>query len=169
MYKAILVPTDGSNCSNTAIDHALDLAGLFGARLVFLNVIPTLLHSVRPGRDYVDKVIEDIKEASQRLLEESCLKAKAKGVSCSSTSVEFSRPMDAIVDLAKAVDLIVMGSHGRGGIDRVLLGSVTEGVLRRVNKPVLVVRCTGDDQKSFVPVIFKRFKQHPESLKRPNK
>ncbi len=141
MYKTILVPTDGSECSNNAITHALEVAKVLNATVVFLYVIPTLLPSVRPGRDYVEQVIHDIKQAGNEILKAACQKAEAKAVSCSSSMVEFARPVDAITSVAGDYDLIVMGSHGRGNLERILIGSVTDGVIKRSQKPVMVVPC----------------------------
>ena len=125
-FKSILVPTDLSTASAGVLAPAVELARLFGARLVFLNV----LDSSGKGGD------EGLAQA--RLKE---FASKARGVEAA-TIVDKGEPVKAILDNARfhGCDLIAMTTHGRSGVSRLVVGSVTEQVLREATLPLLVVR-----------------------------
>jgi len=138
----ILVPTDGSDCAEAAAAHAVDLAVATGAALhivhvVDLGVLPT---------DESGAVLDELQQAGQRALESVIDRAEAADVSTIQASVLSGTPYRAIVDYAESegIDLVVMGTHGRTGFDRYLLGSVTERVVRLSTQPVL----TFDDSQS---------------------
>ncbi|PZA06384.1 MULTISPECIES: universal stress protein [unclassified Meiothermus] len=142
MYGKILMPTDGSSCSTKAIEQGLELAKTLGAQVTFVYVVedPTRTLWISPEAvPYGLELIEDLKKAGNEALEAALQMAARAGVSAQSKLRE-GKPIDAILSEAKSHDLIVMGTHGRSGIDRLLLGSVTEGVLHRSEKPVLVIR-----------------------------
>ena len=111
MYEHILVPTDGSTVAATAVDHAIDLAEKTELR-------------------------EDAEEATGYVRR----RAEAAGLDAVERHAG-GRPHDVIADYARSndIDLIVMGSHGRSGVRRALLGSVTERTLRSTHVPVFVV------------------------------
>jgi len=142
--KRILMPTDGSPCSEQAIEKGLECAQKLGAEVDFLYVIENPMEAlwVTPEAvPYAFELVEDLKKAAKEALERAKGLAEKAGVACQTLLVEGHHPVQEIAERAPSYDMIVMGTHGRSGIDRLLLGSVTEGVLRRVETPVLVVRC----------------------------
>jgi len=143
MYKKILMPTDGSNCSQAAIREGLEVAKHMGARVTFLYVVENISSSLWISPESVPyglELIEDLKRVGSEALSKASELAQAAGVEAEGKLVE-ARPVEAILAEAKNHDLVVMGTHGRSGLDRFLLGSVTEAVLHRSEKPVLVLRC----------------------------
>ncbi|SFG16172.1 Nucleotide-binding universal stress protein, UspA family [Halopelagius inordinatus] len=139
MYERILVPTDGSRATERAVRNALDIAGKYDATVHALYVVDTSVYSsIEAGADVV---IESLHEEGQTAVDEVADRARAAGVEAE-TEVVSGSAHQAILDYAdeEAIDLIVMGTHGRTGIDRYLLGSVTEKVVRSSDVPVLTVR-----------------------------
>jgi nucleotide-binding universal stress UspA family protein len=141
MYKRLLMPTDGSACSLAAIREGLEVAKILGAEVTFLYVLenPTSLWMAPESGAYLQELIQDLRKVGQSALEEAEKLAKEAGVA-SSGKLREGNVTATILDEAKHYDLLVMGTHGRTGLDKLLLGSVTEGVLHRTDKPVLVVR-----------------------------
>lgn len=141
MYKRLLMPTDGSACSLVAIREGLEVAKTLGAEVTFLYVLenPTGLWMAPESGAYIQELAQDLRKVGQTALDEAQKLAQEAGVA-SSGKLREGHVIATIVDEAKNYDLLVMGTHGRTGLDKLLLGSVTEGVLHRTNKPVLVVR-----------------------------
>jgi nucleotide-binding universal stress UspA family protein len=147
MYKHILVPTDGSPLSRRTIRDAAKLARKLGARITGFYVAPTFHIEV-----YTDYVPPDMisprehaaqaKKTATRHLDAVRKAAAAERVSCAGFYVMSDFPADAIVKAARKYrcDLIYMGSHGRSGISKLLLGSQTNKVLTQSRIPVLVHR-----------------------------
>uniref|UniRef100_A0A7C2GF37 Universal stress protein n=1 Tax=Thermus islandicus TaxID=540988 RepID=A0A7C2GF37_9DEIN len=143
MYRSILMPTDGSPCSLEAIGHGLDLAKALSARVHFLYVLENPAQAIWIAPESVPyglELLEDLRRAGEEAIKKALALAQEKGVEATG-EVREGVPIPTIVEAAKGFDLLVMGTHGRTGLDRLLLGSVTEGVLHRVSVPVLVVRC----------------------------
>ena len=144
MYKKILVPTDGSEVSIKAIQTAIGMAKLNGADLFALSVKDPFPYSAISEMQPVPP--QEFFDAQERIavsrVKEVLDAAKAAGVTCTGHTVEALHPWEAILDHAKAqgCDLIVMASHGRRGINAILLGSETQKVLTHSALPVLVVR-----------------------------
>ena len=147
MYERILVATDGSALSEKAVQSALSLAKLSGATLVALRVIPRYPRSYLEGGATVD--ISEIKRieaqwTAQAQEQLSAIKAEGKnmGVTVKTTIAKSDLVAESIIATAdkQEVDLIVMASHGRKGIKRLLLGSETQHVLTHSGKPSLVLR-----------------------------
>ena len=147
MYKRILVATDGSTLSKKAVRNAIDLAGATGAELVALYVVPrypvayfeggisiSSQDIARTEKQWADQG-QAVVDAVRQLAEREGIKARA--VTTSSDLVA-----ESIIKAAKKhkCDLVVMASHGRKGIKRILLGSETQHVLTRSSVPVLVLR-----------------------------
>lgn len=154
-YHQILVPVDGSPTSEKALDEAIRLAELSGARLRLVHVVDELsyVNGFESAMNYVNEVIPVMREAGEKLLAHDRKKAEDKGVSADCVLVMDGpgRIFDHVNEqarLAKA-DLIVVGSHGRRGIGRVLLGSDAEQIVRHAPVPVLVVRA---DDAAAAPV-----------------
>lgn len=139
MYDDILLPTIGSPGGERAVAEAIELAELTGARLHVLYVVDE-----DPRRGLSDGRWETIREAlrteGRDVVKDVASEAAAASIE-TVTHVGEGRADDAIVDYAAdhAIDAIVMGTHARTGVDRFLLGSVTENVIRLIDRPVLVV------------------------------
>ena len=147
MYKKILVPTDGSDCAGRGLEHAIKLAQACGASLRLLTVIDlTTVAADWAGGEAWQKLLDAQRAYSTSVVEDAQKRARHAGVACESETIELpaGRVADAIVSTAsdRGCDLIVMGSHGRRGVTRVLLGSDTELALRSSRVPVLVVPCS---------------------------
>jgi nucleotide-binding universal stress UspA family protein len=144
MYKRILFPTDGSEISVKALNHALSLARLCSAELFVLSVKEPFPFSAisemqpTPPQEFYDQQ-ERVATARVKAAVDT---ATAAGVKCAGHTLESSYAWEAILDHAKtqACDLIVMASHGRRGMSALLLGSETQKVLTHGTVPVLVVR-----------------------------
>ena len=143
MYSEVLVPTDGSPASDAAIDHAIDLADRYDARLHALYVVDGGSYStLEAGTEVVIDALESEGESATRRVADAAADA---GVECVTTVTSGTayRSIHAYVD-EHDIDVIVMGTHGRKGLDRYLLGSVTERVVRTSDAPVLTVRQPDD-------------------------
>jgi len=138
MYERILLPTDGSEGSAAAADHAIDLATRYGASLHVVYVVDTELV---PDSGTFNLYVA-LEGAGETAVEDIAVRARDAGVESVESSIEQGRPHRAILEYADehAVDLVVMGTHGRTGIERYLLGSVAEKVVRTCPVPVLTVR-----------------------------
>ena len=139
MYDRILVPTDGSDQSERAFEQALDLALTYDAELHLLNVVD--VSSLAGEFDSV-AVVDSLEESGRKMTHRLRDRAEEAGVETVETLVREGVPYSTILDYAddNDVDLVVMGTHGRTGLDRYLLGSVTERVVRKSDVPVLTVR-----------------------------
>lgn len=147
MYQKILVATDGSALSKKAVNSAIALAALTGAELVALKVVPRYPQSYFEGglalqAAEVGRVEKQWAEAGQAIVDAVQKSAAAKGVKAKALTVKSDLVSDAIIAATKKhkCDLIVMASHGRRGIKRLLLGSETQQVLTYSHVPVLVLR-----------------------------
>jgi nucleotide-binding universal stress UspA family protein len=142
MYDRILLPTDGSGPSDTARDHAIGLAETYGSTVHSIYIIDD--DALRAARIDSDVVVAGFEEEGARLVGDVADVAAAADVPCE-TAVLHGRPAEVITDYAAEhdMDLVVMGTHGRHGVQRMLLGSVTERVVRTSTVPVLTVQ--GDD------------------------
>ena len=138
MYDRILLPTDGSDAGNRAVDQALGLAAETGATVHLLFVLEDIPYAPEMMHDTVEAQLREIGEAA---LEEIRGRADEAGVEVVEALREGA-PHTAILEYAaeEGADVIVMGTHGRSGLDRYLLGSVTERVVRTADVPVLTVR-----------------------------
>ncbi|RMX08807.1 universal stress protein [Corticibacter populi] len=147
MYKHILVSTDGSELSEKAANHALELAKLTGADLVAITVTPsypvTYLEGSMPiNSDQAKEIEAKWRAESQKYVASIEEAGRQQGVAVQAIIVNNDNISEAILKTAaeKNVDLIIMASHGRKGIARLLLGSETQHVLTNAKVPVLVLR-----------------------------
>lgn len=147
MYKRILVATDGSDLSNTAVGSAIELAAAIGAELVALYVVPRYPVSYFEGGITIS--VEDIartekqwSDKGQAVVDAVQEQAKAQGVTSKAVVAQSDLVAESIMSAATkhGCDLVVMASHGRKGIKRILLGSETQHVLTHSTVPVLVLR-----------------------------
>jgi nucleotide-binding universal stress UspA family protein len=146
LFQKIVVPVDGSEPSDAAVHLAIRLARDQEATLLFVHVcevakIAAMVSAPVVGVD-ASYAIDAEREAGEDALRRAAAAAVAGAVH-SETILEDGGNVDSIVAIARrqAADLIVIGTHGRGGIARAMLGSVAEGVLRHSDIPVLVTRC----------------------------
>jgi nucleotide-binding universal stress UspA family protein len=139
--RTVLLPTDGSPSGEAALQHGLKLARALGADVTLLYVVEGMYRYLGP-ETALYPVAEALEAELQQIGQEALQKAKemadAVGV-VAQTRLAVGRAVEGILAEAKAHDLVVMSTHGRSGLDRLLLGSVAEGVLRRSEKPVLVI------------------------------
>jgi len=147
MFKRILVATDGSPLSKKAVASAIELATQNGAELVALTVVPRYPKNYFDGAavftpEDIARIEKQWAEAAQETLGAVAERAKASGVKVKTVTVSSDLVAEAIVNAAKKhkSDMIVMASHGRKGIKRLLLGSETQHVLTHSELPVLVLR-----------------------------
>ena len=147
MYQKILVATDGSTLSKKAVNHAIALAALANAELVVIKVVARYPQSYFEGglalqAAEVSRIEKQWTEAAQGVVDAVKKSAETKGVKTRAITVKSDLVCDAIIAAAKKqkCDLIVMASHGRRGVKRLLLGSETQQVLTHSQVPVLVLR-----------------------------
>ena len=136
----ILVPLDGSALAESAIAKAMDLAR-GGSTLMLLRAAEA--HTL-PGVDPTEAQVEVVREAEEYLANVAA-RLKEQGIDSVETSVWYGPAASAIVDAARLrkADLIVMSTHGRSGLGRLILGSVAESVLRGTTTPILLLRVPG--------------------------
>ena len=147
MFTRIMLATDGSKLSQKAVKSAIDMASKFNAELVAVKVIPRYVQTYFEGSFTVADI--DVKSieaqwaaGAQVVLDKIATSATAKGVSVKTSVIKSDDISEGLIKAANKmkVDLIVMASHGRKGIKRVLLGSETQNVLTHSEVPVLVLR-----------------------------
>lgn len=145
MFKIILIPTDGSPLSETAIQKGVQLAKITHARVIGLHVTPQY-HLLTYRTDMLENTKEEF-AADSRLQAMKYLDmvkkiANEMNVTCDNHQVVSDHPYEAIIQTAKekGCDAIVMASHGRNGAAGVILGSQTQKVLTHCQIPVLVIR-----------------------------
>jgi nucleotide-binding universal stress UspA family protein len=145
MYHRILIPIDGSACSDAALAHGLRLAKEQGAEVKIMHALDTqALYLLYEGL-YVEDIAERWRREGKAFVDRAAAQARESGVSAATALLEETgRIADVIVAEAKrwSADLIVMGTHGRHGFDHLLLGSAAEGVVRTTPVPVLLIRKT---------------------------
>jgi len=142
MFDKLLFPTDGSDGAAAVFDHVLDVAEAHDATVHVVNVADTTRESVSQVRG---QVIDALEQAGARTVQEVASRASDRGVP-TVTDVLQGEPYRTIVDYATTydVDLVIMPTHGRRGLERFLLGSTTERVVRRSDVPVLTIRPDDD-------------------------
>ena len=145
VYKRILVPVDGSSTSKAGLNEALRLARDQKAKLKLIHIVDELMifSSSEAGLN-IEPIIESMKRAGKRVLDRAAKAAAARGVRAETELWENAtgRVAEVLIGRAKRfrADLIVMGTHGRRGVNRMLLGSDAELVVRNSPVPVLLVR-----------------------------
>lgn len=153
MYRKVLVPLDGSEPSNHALEHAINIAEKFGSKVLLLAVVPKVVIPVFPDEGFGAAPVTAAKDMARyqekmREIYENVLKEAESKVSTDHPDVEREtllkegRPSSTIVEMAEEsdVDLIVMGSRGVGGITGWILGSTSRRVVDSCTKPILIVK-----------------------------
>jgi len=141
VFKKLVVPVDGSEPSNEATSLAVQFAKDQHAAIVFCHAIDEvsmIRAAAAAGVDWQPGV-DDLRREGQRVLDAALARATQAGVAAKVVMTDRS-PVDGVLESVKDhnADLIVMGTHGRKGFSRAVLGSTTEGVLRHAHVPVLV-------------------------------
>ncbi|MFC5134850.1 MULTISPECIES: universal stress protein [Haloferacaceae] len=141
LYDRVLVPTDGSPKGKRAVEHALALAAVHDAAVHALYVVDTASYAGTGMEATWTGIDEMLREDADEAVAQVAALAEGTDVAVETSVVEGSPGREIVRHATDAgCDLIVMGTHGRGGIDRLLLGSVAERVVRRSPVPVLTVR-----------------------------
>jgi nucleotide-binding universal stress UspA family protein len=145
MYRRILVPLDGSRTSQLGLAEAVRLAKTQGSSLRLVHVVDELVLMTAPDMSYdFADLIETLKEDGKKILEKGAAHARKHGLKVQTSLIESfgGRAAQCIIDEAKKfhASLIVLGTHGRRGMKRVVMGSDAEEVVRNSPAPVLLVR-----------------------------
>jgi nucleotide-binding universal stress UspA family protein len=147
MYKTILVPLDGSKLAETALPHAESLATQYGATLILLTVVSAPPIAGREPSDIglFQQNMDDLRKEAERYLKGLKGEFREKRI-----EVEIRVGLDPVVAEIvhtaeeRAVDLVIIASHGRSGLGRFFFGSVAAGVLNRIERPLMVIRSSED-------------------------
>ena len=146
MYQRILVPIDGSATSNCALVEAIKLARQHAAQVELVNVYEDILYWVDENYINYAELQETIRLNAEKLLTKAQAEVIQAGIPVEAKLLEAknNRIENVIIEEAKRwqAELIVIGTHGRSGFSRLMLGSVAEGVVRSASIPVLLIRCT---------------------------
>ena len=150
MYKKILCPVDGSETSNRGIQEAIKLASDQHAELMFIHVVDAYFPIIDGVGNFIPVDIKEVlNENAQAVIADAKKIATNAGIDAESKVLDSvgSRPSATIVDYAKAwpADIIVMGTHGLRGINRVVMGSDAENVIRTSSVPVLLVNMVNNN------------------------
>lgn len=141
MYKTILVPLDGSPRAEAIVPHIESLAKAYGSRVVLMHVIEPSPHLVEAmNREDADAIHQEMEKFKKYLAERQA--AFSEQNINSDTILTHGPVVDEIIKVAgqENADLIAMVSHGRTGLPRVFYGSITAGVLHRIDRPLLLIR-----------------------------
>ena len=147
MFKRILVPVDGSETSNKALVAALQLAREGDARVRVIHVLDEMAYLT--GYEFTTEALDQARRSAQKTVDDALAIAQSAGVAVDSRLLETPgrRLGDVVAEEARAfeADLVAVGTHGRRGVSRVLLGSGAEQVIRVAPVPVLAVRAPAAD------------------------
>ncbi|HNX48411.1 MAG TPA: universal stress protein [Methanomassiliicoccales archaeon] len=144
LFKKILIPTDGSEYTKAAVTKGLEMAKATGAEVTALYVVDQTSFINFPMDSTIVSVYTLLEKEGEEAMDYVKKEAEALGVKLT-TRIEEGSPSRKIVDLSAEHDLVVMGTLGRTGFSKLLLGSVAERVVRFAKCPVLVVRATGEE------------------------
>ena len=139
--KKILIPTDGSDYSLRAAEYGISVAKILGAQVMVVYVIDTVVLDQIAKVNERENVERELKQDGEKYIHYVLGLAEKQGVKAASLLAK-GRPFEQVVHLAKGLgmDLIVMGTYGRRGAERILIGSVAERVIEYASCPVLVVK-----------------------------
>lgn len=149
MFKSLLIATDGSELGDKAVAAGAELAKVHGSKVLVLTSTDPVATGIGAGGfgsidagPIIAQLEDDYAAGAKKLLDAAKEKLAAAGISAETVHVPRHRPADAILEAvtARGIDTIVMGSHGRRGLGRLLLGSQASEVLARSSVPVLIVK-----------------------------
>ena len=140
-YEKILIATDGSEYTKNAVDYGIDIAKSTGAKLFAIYIVDTAAFASIPMDAAWESMYELLKQEGDLAIKYVAERAEAEGLKVEGNLIE-GHPADEIIRYSEqnSISLIVMGTLGKSGLDRFLLGSVAEKVVRNSKIPVLVVR-----------------------------
>jgi nucleotide-binding universal stress UspA family protein len=148
MYKAILVPLDGSKRAERILKHVEALAHCFNAKVIFLRVVtaPNLVGYDESAILLYHHNLEQLAKQAESYLKSLKGEFREKGIEAK-TCVVGGPVVEQIIDCAlrENADLVAMASHGRAGLSRTFYGSIAAGVLQRIDRPLLLIRSRGDE------------------------
>jgi nucleotide-binding universal stress UspA family protein len=146
MFKDILLPTDGSKGVEEAINCAVALAKKFDAKIHVLYVVEPPRFQEYGAGIALASIVKTLQEAGEQIVSDTVELIRKSGVLAIEEAIEEGHPAEEILQYTRehGIDLIVMGTHGRRGLNRVLLGSVAEEVVRSADVPVMTVRMSED-------------------------
>jgi nucleotide-binding universal stress UspA family protein len=144
MYDDILFPTDGSAGADAALDHAIEQALNHDATLHVLYVVEENIPVAEVSQP---DVLDELEAEGKRIVEAARHRATEAGLESVQGTVGGGSPYRVILEYVDdhGIGLVVMGTHGRSGLDRLLLGSVAERIVRTADCPVMTVRAAKDD------------------------
>ena len=144
MYKRILVAVDGSETADAALQEAIKLAKDHDSQIRLVHIVDLTMAYSTEEAPHIFEYRKAMEEEGRKLLAESTTLARSAGVQCESKcEVMFAKHVYDVIEEAATqwhADLVVIGTHGRRGIRRLLLGSVAEGLTRISSKPILLIR-----------------------------
>lgn len=144
MYQRFLVPIDGSATSEHALDEAIKFAQQQKAHIEVLYVVEDILFSENDDYNYYAELRHLLRSNGEKILARAQNKISQAGIEHETKLMvsQGERIVDVIIKEAKNIsaDLIIIGTHGRTGFSRILLGSVAEGVVRTAHIPILLIR-----------------------------
>lgn len=143
MYKRVLVPLDGSELGESIVPLILEIAGPLDMAVVLVRVLEPVPPVVADGIPVVVDDLERRRRDAEEYLAPIAIALRARGIEATS-GIRVGRPDEQILAAARAAgaDLVAMSTHGRGGLGRLLFGSVAEQVLRHAEVPVFLMRQT---------------------------
>ena len=135
--ERILVAVDGSDFSNVAVDQAISLGGICNSQIYLISVVDLYPEQMEVAPALVEKMSEEVRDN----LEDARKKVEEANIPCETIVHMGGKPHEFIIQEAKekSVDLIAMGTHGRSGLKRILMGSVAQNVIGHAPCPVIVV------------------------------
>lgn len=140
-YENILVPTDFSDGSQIALNQAKDIAKAMKSNIHLLHVIQSMAYptGIEVAHASLVNLEKDLQEAAEKKLKKISAELEAEGIK-STWGISTGKPSDQIIGYSgkKECDLVVIATHGAGGIEHFLFGSTTEKVIRKVECPILV-------------------------------
>jgi len=142
-FGKILVPTDGSEFTKSAVKTAIELAKISGGSIVAMYVIDQTLFINAPMDSAISSVYSVLKQEGNNAVEFVRAEGERQGVRVDTLVLDGS-PVKTIVESSGEYDLIVMGTLGRTGMSKLLMGSVAEKVVRHSKCPVMIARSEGD-------------------------
>jgi nucleotide-binding universal stress UspA family protein len=140
LYKKILIATDGSEYTKKSVDHGIDLANSTGAKLNAIYVVDTRAYSSIPVSASMEYTYSILRQEGDTAIKYVAERAEAAGLEVEGIIAE-GHPADEIINYAEknSIDLIVMGTLGKSGLERFLMGSVVDKVIRNSKIPVIAV------------------------------
>lgn len=144
MYQRILVPIDGSAISDQALNEVIKFAQQQNAQIELVHVLEDIWYFDDENYVNYSELVDSMNRTGEKILAQAKNKIQQAGIRCDSKLLEAQgeRIANVIVNEAEnnLADLIIIGTHGRSGFSRLLLGSVAEGVVRGAHIPVLLIR-----------------------------